>query len=288
MTDMTAIAPARFRLARISPGRVLGFVILALGAWVVVFPYIWMISSSLKPTDEVYDADFSIWPRTFAGVQNYWDVLVGQPYPTFLLNSLIVCGGILAAQLVTAIPAAYALAKLRFRGQTILLGTVVACLTIPINVTSIPLYLGVVKAGLLDTYLSMMLPFLVSVFAIFLFRQFFRAYPDSIIQAARVDGFSEIEIVLRLIVPAAVPAVAAFSVFSFVAHWNDLYWPLIVVQSQEKMTASLSMMQYRSEFDINYGRTFAAATVVTIPMLIVFLFARRAFIRGITMSGVKG
>ncbi|GGM17122.1 carbohydrate ABC transporter permease [Pseudooceanicola nanhaiensis] len=288
MTDMTAIAPARIRLARISPGRVLGFVILALGAWVVVFPYIWMISSSLKPTDEVYDADFTIWPRTFAGVQNYWDVLVGQPYPTFLLNSLIVCGGILAAQLVTAIPAAYALAKLRFRGQTILLGTVVACLTIPINVTSIPLYLGVVKAGLLDTYLSMMLPFLVSVFAIFLFRQFFRAYPDSIIQAARVDGFSEIEIVLRLIVPAAVPAVAAFSVFSFVAHWNDLYWPLIVVQSQEKMTASLSMMQYRSEFDINYGRTFAAATVVTIPMLIVFLFARRAFIRGITMSGVKG
>ncbi|WP_370285425.1 carbohydrate ABC transporter permease [Pseudooceanicola nanhaiensis] len=288
MTDMTAIAPARIRLARISPGRVLGFVILALGAWVVVFPYIWMISSSLKPTDEVYDADFTIWPRTFAGVQNYWDVLVGQPYPTFLLNSLIVCGGILAAQLVTAIPAAYALAKLRFRGQTILLGTVVACLTIPINVTSIPLYLGVVKAGLLDTYLSMMLPFLVSVFAIFLFRQFFRAYPDSIIQAARVDGFSEIEIVLRLIVPAAVPAVAAFSVFSFVAHWNDLYWPLIVVQSQEKMTASLSMMQYRSEFDINYGRTFAAATVVTIPMLIIFLFARRAFIRGITMSGVKG
>ncbi|MGR3373422.1 carbohydrate ABC transporter permease [Pseudooceanicola nanhaiensis] len=288
MTDMTAIAPARIRLARISPGRVLGFVILALGAWVVVFPYIWMISSSLKPTDEVYDADFTIWPRTFAGVQNYWDVLVGQPYPTFLLNSLIVCGGILAAQLVTAIPAAYALAKLRFRGQTILLGTVVGCLTIPINVTSIPLYLGVVKAGLLDTYLSMMLPFLVSVFAIFLFRQFFRAYPDSIIQAARVDGFSEIEIVLRLIVPAAVPAVAAFSVFSFVAHWNDLYWPLIVVQSQEKMTASLSMMQYRSEFDINYGRTFAAATVVTIPMLIVFLFARRAFIRGITMSGVKG
>lgn len=288
MTDMTAHAPARLRLARISPARVLSFLILALGAWVVVFPYIWMISSSLKPTDEVYDADFTIWPRTFAGVQNYWDVLVGQPYPTFLLNSLIVCGGILAAQLVTAIPAAYALAKLRFRGQTILLGTVVACLTIPINVTSIPLYLGVVKAGLLDTYLSMMLPFLVSVFAIFLFRQFFRAYPDSIIQAARVDGFSEIEIVLRLIVPAAVPAVAAFSVFSFVAHWNDLYWPLIVVQSQEKMTASLSMMQYRSEFDINYGRTFAAATVVTIPMLIVFLFARRAFIRGITMSGVKG
>lgn len=291
-TASAPMAPLMTRAAQalkgLTPGKVLTFLVLLGGAWVVIFPYVWMISSSLKPTDEVYDADFTIWPKTFAGVQNYLDVLIEQPYPTFLLNSLIVCAGVLAVQLATAIPAAYALAKLKFRGATILLGTVIACITIPINVTSIPLYLGLVKAGLLDTYFSMMFPFLVSVFAIFLFRQFFKSYPESIIEAARVDGFSEIEIVLRLIVPAAVPAVAAFSVFSFVAHWNDLYWPLIVVQSQDKMTASLSMMQYRSEFDINYGRTFAAATVVTIPMLIVFFFARRAFVRGITMSGVKG
>ena len=261
---------------------------LLLGAWLMVFPFLWMLSSSLKPTSEVFDADFSLWPQTFAGGQNYYDVLVAQPYLRYLGNSLIVCIGILVVQLVTAVPAAYALAKLKFTGSTILLGTVIACLTVPINVTSIPIYLGLVKTGLLDTYFSMMFPFFVSVFAIFLFRQFFRSYPDSIIQAARVDGFSEIEIVLRLILPAAVPAAAAFSVFSFVAHWNDLYWPLIVVQSQEKMTATLSMMQYRSTFDINYGRTFAAATVVTVPMLLVFVFARRAFVRGITMSGVKG
>lgn len=135
---------------------------------------------------------------------------------------------------------------------------------------------------------AMVFPFFVSVFAIFLFRQFFRGFPDSIIDAARVDGFSEIEIALRLILPAAMPAIAAFSIFSIVSHWNDLYWPLIVVQSQERMTAALSMMQYRSEFDTNYGRSFAAATMVTIPMVLAFLFARRAFIRGITMTGVKG
>ncbi|MBY6093015.1 carbohydrate ABC transporter permease [Maritimibacter alkaliphilus] len=275
-------------LSRVTPGRIIVTLLLLLGAWLMVFPFLWMLSSSLKPTSEVFDSDFTLWPKTFAGWQNYYDVLVTQPYLRYLTNSMIVCVGILVVQLATAVPAAYALAKLKFRGSTILLGTVIACLTVPINVTSIPIYLGLVKAGLLDTYLSMMFPFLVSVFAIFLFRQFFRAYPDSIIQAARVDGFTEIEIVLRLILPAAVPAAAAFSVFSFVSHWNDLYWPLIVVQSQEKMTATLSMMQYRSTFDINYGRTFAAATVVTVPMLLVFLFARRAFVRGITMSGVKG
>ncbi|MEO0861855.1 MAG: carbohydrate ABC transporter permease [Pseudomonadota bacterium] len=271
-----------------SVGRVVTSLLLFLGAWIMVFPFIWMISSSMKPTDEVYDADFSIIPKTFKGFENYYGVIFEQPYLIFLMNSMIVCVGILVIQLLTAILAAYALAKLKFRGSTILFGTVIAAITIPINVTSIPLYIGLVRVGLLDTYFAMMFPFIVSVFAIFLFRQFFRGFPDSIIQAARVDGFSEIEIILRLILPSAVPAIAAFSVFSFVAHWNDLYWPLIVVQSQDKMTATLSMMQYQSAFDTDYGRTYASATVVTAPMVIAFLFARRLFIRGITMTGVKG
>ncbi|MEM7597028.1 MAG: carbohydrate ABC transporter permease [Pseudomonadota bacterium] len=291
MADTVApTSPATWvgRLRPKSLSRFVTTVLLFLGAWVMVFPFIWMISSSLKPTDEVYDSDFSIIPKTFKGWENYYGVLFDQPYLIFLMNSMIVCLGILVIQLLTAIPAAYALAKLKFRGSTILFGTVIAAITIPINVTSIPLYIGLVRVGLLDTYFAMMFPFIVSVFAIFLFRQFFRGFPDSIIQAARVDGFSEIEIILRLILPSAVPAIAAFSVFSFVAHWNDLYWPLIVVQSQDKMTATLSMMQYQSAFDTDYGRTYASATVVTAPMVIAFLFARRLFIRGITMTGVKG
>lgn len=289
MADIAA--PSTNWLDRLRPksiGRLIATVLLFLGAWGMVFPFIWMISSSLKPTDEVYDSDFSIIPKTFKGWDNYYGVIFEQPYLIFLMNSMIVCVGILVIQLITAIPAAYALAKLKFRGSTILFGTVIAAITIPINVTSIPLYIGLVRVGLLDTYFAMMFPFIVSVFAIFLFRQFFRGFPDSIIQAARVDGFSEIEIILRLILPSAVPAIAAFSVFSFVAHWNDLYWPLIVVQSQDKMTATLSMMQYQSAFDTDYGRTYASATVVTAPMVIAFLLARRLFIRGITMTGVKG
>ena len=291
MADTVApTAPASWveRLRPKSLSRAVTTLLLFVGAWVMVFPFIWMISSSLKPTDEVYDSDFSIIPKTFKGWENYYGVLFDQPYLIFLMNSMIVCVGILVIQLLTAIPAAYALAKLKFRGSTILFGTVIAAITIPINVTSIPLYIGLVRVGLLDTYFAMMFPFIVSVFAIFLFRQFFRGFPDSSIQAARVDGFSEIEIILRLILPSAVPAIAAFSVFSFVAHWNDLYWPLIVVQSQDKMTATLSMMQYQSAFDTDYGRTYASATVVTAPMVIAFLFARRLFIRGITMTGVKG
>lgn len=293
MTDMihTAKPALPLWISKLLPksiGGAIATAVLFLGAWVMVFPFIWMISSSMKPTDEVYDTDFSIIPKTFKGFENYYGVLFDQPYLIFLMNSMIVCIGILIVQILTAVPAAYALAKLKFKGSTILLGTVIASLTIPINVTSIPLYIGIVKVGMLDTYIAMMFPFFISVFAIFLFRQFFKGFPDSIIQAARMDGFSEIEIIIRLILPSAVPAIAAFSVFSFVSHWNDLYWPLIVVQSQDKMTATLSMMQYQSSFDTDYGRTFASATVVTAPMVIAFLFARRLFIRGITMTGVKG
>ncbi len=133
------------RLRSVSIGRALTTVILFLGAWVMVFPFIWLISSSLKPTDEVYDSNFSIIPKTFAGFDNYYGVIFEQPYLIFLMNSMIVCLGILAIQLATAIPAAYALAKLKFRGSTILFGTVIAALTIPINVTSIPIYIGLVK-----------------------------------------------------------------------------------------------------------------------------------------------
>lgn len=255
---------------------------------VMVFPFIWMISASLKPKSEIFRLDFSLWPDQFYGFINYGKVLFDQPYLLYIANSLIVCLGILVVQLATAIPAAYALAKLRFKGSSILFGAVIAGITIPVNVTAIPLYVGIVKTGLLDTYLAMMVPFLVSVFAIFLFRQFFRTFPDSIIQAARIDGFSELEIIIRLILPSAVPAIAAFTVFSFVSHWNDLYWPLIVVQSQDKVTATLSMMQYKGDLGIDYGVTFAAATIVTAPLVVAFLFARRLFIRGITMTGVKG
>ena len=266
----------------------ISYVLLFAGAWLMMFPFIWMISSSFKPTHEMFDQDWSFWPDEPQIFENYYSVLFEQDFGLFVLNSLIVCVLILFVQLLTSIPCAYALAKLKFKGQNILFGAIIMGLTIPINVTSIPIYLGIVQFNLLDTYFAMCFPFFISVFAIFLFRQFFKTFPDSMIEAARIDGFTEMDIVMRLVVPSAVPAISAFSVFSFVAHWNDLYWPLIVVTSMDKTTATLSMMQYTDGFYTDNQGAFAAATVVTLPMVIAFLCARRLFIRGITMTGIKG
>jgi multiple sugar transport system permease protein len=247
-----------------------------------------MLITSIKSPSEIFSATFTLWPRHFNAAQNYGFALEKVPLLRFALNGVIVCAGILVVQILVAVPCAYALAKLRFPGRTLLLGLVLMGLCIPIQVPALPLYMGLAELGLLNTYFAIMMPFFISVFAIFLFRQFFKGYPDEIIHAARLDGMSEFEIVWRIVVPSSWPAIAAFAVFSIVAHWNDLYWPLIVISDTNLATPPLGMMFFAdAETGSNYGALTAAATVLTAPLVIAFLIARRRFIEGITMTGIK-
>jgi len=262
--------------------------ILIAGAVFILLPFVWMLITSIKSPAEIFAVDFNLWPKHFNGAENYGFALRKVPLLRFALNGVIVCAGILVVQLLVAVPCAYALAKLRFPGRTVLFGLVLIGLCIPIQVPALPLYMGLAQVGLLNTYFAMMMPFFPSVFAIFLFRQFFKSYPDEIIHAARLDGMSEFEIVWLIVVPSAWPAIAAFSVFSIVAHWNDLYWPLIVISDTRLATPPLGMMFFAdAETGSNYGALTAAATVLTAPLVIAFLIARRRFIEGITMTGIK-
>jgi multiple sugar transport system permease protein len=254
----------------------------------MLLPFVWMLVTSIKPPDEIFTATLSLWPKQFNGVANYRHALTTAPLLRFGLNGLIVCAGILVVQLLVAIPCAYALAKLRFPGRNTLFVLTLLALAIPVQVPALPLYIALANLSLLNTYFSMMVPFFLSVFAIFLLRQFFKGFPDEIIHAARLDGMSELEIVWRIVAPSAWPAIAAFAVFSFVAHWNDLYWPLIVISDAQLAPPPLGMMFFAdAETGSNYGALTAAATILTAPLVIAFLFARRQFIAGITMTGVK-
>ncbi|SEF83235.1 carbohydrate ABC transporter membrane protein 2, CUT1 family [Bosea lathyri] len=262
--------------------------ILLAGAIFMLLPFVWMLITSIKPPAEIFTAQISLWPKQFYGVENYSFALSQAPLLRFALNGVILCAGILVVQLLVAIPCAYALAKLRFPGRNLLFVLVLLGLCIPVQVPAMPLYIALAELGLLNTYFAMMVPFFLSVFAIFLFRQFFRSFPDDIIHAARLDGMSEFEIVWRIVTPSAWPAIAAFSVFSAVAHWNDLYWPLIVISDAKLAPPPLGMMFFAdAETGSNYGALTAAATVLTAPLVIAFLIARRRFIDGITMTGVK-
>ena len=291
------MAAGRDPAARATPGRALlrrivsgvlvhGF--LLTGAVFMLLPFVWMLITSIKPPDEIFRATLSLWPRQFYGVENYRFALTSAPLLRFAANGVIVCAGILAAQLLVAIPCAYALAKLRFPGRQALFVLTLLVLAIPVQVPALPLYIALANLSLLNTYFSMMVPFFLSAFAIFLLRQFFKSFPDDIINAARLDGMGEFEIVWRIVTPSALPAIGAFAVFSVVAHWNDLYWPLIVISDAKLAPPPLGMMFFAdAETGSNYGALTAAATILTAPLVVVFLFARRHFIAGITMTGVK-
>lgn len=269
-------------------GRLTEHAILIVFGFLTLMPFIWMIATSIKPADQIYGEPLDLIPSEFAVERNYGKALFSVPMLHFMRNGIIVVSGILLVQVTVALFAGYALAKLDFRGRGLLFTLVLLALCVPIQVPALPIYLGLAKLGWLDSYFSLMAPFLVSVFAIFLFRQFFKGFPDTIIQAARLDGMSEFEIVLRLILPSARPAIAAFAVFSITAHWNDLYWPLIAINSLDLATPPLGMLLFKdSELSADFGALAAEAAIITVPLVLVFLLAQRQFVRGITLTGMK-
>ena len=255
----------------------------------VLAPYIWMVAASLKPLDEIFRASLSLLPERLAAAENYGKVLDRLPVLQYLWNGIVVCGGILVFQLLFAIPAGYALAKLRFPGREWVFGAVMLGLLVPPHVPALPLYLAFSQAGLLNTYAALILPSTISVFAIFLFRQFFRSLPDELLHAARLDGMGEWSIVWRVVLPNAWPAATAFAIFSVVAHWNDLFWPLIAVQGHARATPALGVLYFRSEeAGDDFGAMMAAAVIMTLPLVLAFLLAQRRFVEGIATTGLKG
>lgn len=252
-------------------------------------PYIWMAAASLKPLDEIFRSSLSLWPEHLAAAANYGKVLGRVPVVQYLWNGVVVCGGILFFRLLFAVPAGYALAKLRFPGRSLAFGAVMLGLLVPPHVPALPLYVAFSGMGMLNTYAALIAPFSISVFAIFLFRQFFRTLPDELLQAARLDGMGEWSIVWRVVLPNAWPAATAFGIFSVVAHWNDLFWPLIVVQGHARATPALGVLQVRSEeAGDDFGAMMAAAVIMTLPLVLAFLLAQRRFVEGIATTGLKG
>ena len=284
-------------------------VVLLLGAIIVILPFYLMLSFSLKSPAEInsisggFFGSQELMTDQFcvkAGnplekcqmrpiVYNYTAAFREAPLLRYLMNGVIVTVSIFLLQVVIALPCAYALSKLRFWGRDVVFGLVIFCLLIPVHAIALPLYIMLAKAGLTNTYAALIIPWTISVFGIFLMRQFFKTVPDDLIDAARMDGMSEFGIVWKVMLPTAVPALLAFAIFSVVAHWNDYYWPRVVITGdRDLMTPPLGLRMFKSDLDGNeYGPMMAAATVIVTPLVVAFLLAQRRFIEGITLSGMK-
>ena len=273
----------------ISVTRLIRLAVLSFGALIFLAPYIFMVSTAGKAQSEIFSSSLSLIPEQWSYIENFSKALSRVSMTTLLFNGVVVCALIFVIQIVVAIPCAYAMAKLKFRAARTMMVLVMLGLLVPIHATALPLYVAFDRLSVLNSYAALVAPFSISVFAIFLFLQFFRAMPDDLIHAARLDGMSEAGIVARVIVPNAWPAITAFAIFSVVAHWNDLFWPLIVVTNQDYATPPLGLLYFRAaEAGDDYGALMAATLIITLPLVTAFLLAQKRFVEGITMTGLKG
>jgi multiple sugar transport system permease protein len=264
------------------------YTVVTLGFVAVITPFVWMVLGSVKPEAELLRVPPTWWPETFT-LENYRTLFGKGIFPRSFFNSTLVAVVVTTANIIFCSMVGYALAKLNFRGKKLVFGLVMATLMIPGMVTLVPLFVLVANLGLVDTYPGLMLPFLVTPFGVFLMRQFIIELPDDLLDAGRIDGASELRIFRQIILPLCGPGVATLGILTFLSTWNSFLWPLVVAQTQEHYTlpVALALFSKNQQVTPNYGLLLAGATVVVVPVLIVFLIFQRRFIEGIATTGIK-
>ena len=267
-------------------GRVLLYLIMISASVGMCMPFLWMISASLKPEIDVFGFPIKWIPETFR-LQNYVDVWT-IPFFTYYRNTIIVAFSITALQVLTCSLAAYAFTKINFPERNKIFLAYLSTMMVPFQVIMIPQFFIIKGLGLVDHLESVILLGAFSAFGVFLFRQFFMTIPESLSEAARVDGCSEFGIYSRIIMPLAKPAIASLIIFTFVTAWNDFLGPLIYLNSDNVKTLQLGIRSFQTLYSASYALIMAAATCSTLPVIIVYLCAQDQFVEGIAATGIKG
>ncbi len=263
--------------------------IIAVGALVFVFPFLWMISTSLTSAGELFKLPPKLIPNPidFSGYQR----LFGNPSLPLLrwvANSLLVALAVAFLQVLTSAMAAYAFTRLNFPGRNVIFVAFLATLMVPFQVMVVPLFIEMRFLGLQETYGALIIPDMASPFAVFLLRQAFLQLPRELEESAFVDGAGHIRVFLQFVLPLSRPTLATVAVFSFMGSWNNFLWPLVVIHDPSMMTLPLGLSTMSSRFVTDWNLLLAGATVSVLPIIAVFLFAQRYILQGIAMSGLKG
>jgi len=249
--------------------------------WLV--PVLWMALTGVKPAPEIFALPPHWLPHapTPAHVRT---VLTTWPFPRWVVNSVIVAGVTTALSVVVSIPAAFAFARLRWRGRDALFLVFLSSLLIPLEVNAIPLYFLMNRLHLLNTYAAVFLPMIGMPIGVFLLRQFYLNIPFELDDAARVDGCGNLRIIWHVILPLSRPALAALVIYMFIFAWNEFFWSMIALQSPRMFTLPIGLRAMQGAYDIEYGIMMAGATLASLPALVVFLLLQRSIIRGIAMT----
>jgi multiple sugar transport system permease protein len=260
---------------------------LIVGLVVMAIPFVWMILGSFKTTSELRQAT-PTWLPEDPTLENYRELFSRLDFPRFFFNSAIVAVTVTAGNLVFASMLGYALAKLEFPGKRVLLVVVVSTLMIPVFVTFMPLFVIVSNLGLANTHAALILPFLAGAFGVFLMRQYILGIPDELLDAARIDGAGEFTIFFRIVLPLCGPALATLAVLTFLSQWNSFLWPLVVASTENMFTLPVVVALFsRGEQESDLALQLAGATVVVLPMIILFFAMQRYVIQGVARTGLK-
>ena len=251
------------------------------------FPFLWMVSTSLKADSALFVAppQLMAWP---AHPENYSRIAQDFPFWRFLLNSALVSAVATVLQVLTSAMAAFAFARLNFKGRDAIFVVYLATLMVPFQVTVVPLFVEMRAMGLIDTYPALILPAVASAFGTFLLRQAFMSLPRELDDAALIDGAGYWTIFWRVLLPLIGPALATFAVFAFMASWNSFLWPLVAVSTADMMTLPVGLATLQGRYTTAWNLVMAGATVSVIPILIVFIAAQKHVVRGIAFTGVRG
>jgi multiple sugar transport system permease protein len=262
-------------------------ILFAVIAIVWLWPFWWMLITSLKTPQEILQYPPTLYPHSIS-FSSYIEVFRRLPLLEFFKNSLITAFGVTVVAVFTCTLAGYIFAKFKFRGKNFLFIAILSTIMIPLTVIVIPLYLMAIAAGLRNTLIALIIPGWVNALGIFLVRNYLAAVPDSYIEAARIDGCSEFKIYFKIILPLLKPVIAAIFIFIFMTNWDSFFWPLVVIDTVSKRTLPLGLGLFTQAFGVQDWNLIMAATLISIlPMLIIFLFLQRYFIRGISLSGLK-
>lgn len=284
----TAAEPSRERVAmrRVSAELPIYLALIA-GALVMVFPFAWMVSTSLTTDAQLFVTPPQLIPDP-AQPENYARVADAFPIGRFALNSAVVAVVTTMLQLITSAMGAYAFARIRFPGREALFIVYLATLMVPMQVIVVPLFIEMRLIGQVNSYGGLILPGIASAFGTFLLRQYFLSLPLELEEAAWMDGASRWTIFSRIVLPLSGPALATFGIFAFMASWNAFLWPLLVVSDTELMTLPVGLSNLHGRYVTEWNLVMAGATLSVIPIVIVYLAAQRYVVRGIALSGLKG
>ena len=267
--------------------QILLYVVLIIVAITMLFPFLWMLSSSLKLDREIFAFPIQWIPENPVW-SNYVDIWTRIPLATFIKNTAKITLIVTFLQLLTSSFAAYAFSKLHFRGRDLLFLAYVATIAIPWQAYMVPQFVMMREFGLNNTHLAIILLQAFSAFGVFMMKQFYEGIPDSLIEAARIDGMNDYQIYAKIMLPLSKPALSTLTIFTFVNTWNDFLGPLIYLTRDELKTIQIGLRMFITQYSAEYGLIMAASVVVLIPVLIVFLSLQKYFVQGVAATGVKG